>query len=309
MWSWKKFLPNRPAPKPGEPDHDLHYLAAFISAGMSPVSAWDELAHQAQQGDVADLIGLETHHGVALAAAIELITREQSQSWRVVGAAWSLARETGAPLAPALRAIGGAIQDAKRTQREITAALAGPRATLRLVLALPLLALFGGLLTGVNPSSVLLASPLGLGALVMGTLCFVGAWWWIRLLTAQATPRSSFESIPLDLYALALSGGLMPERARGLVEKAMADYRLDEGDTEQIQRLSSLSRRAGVPIALLAREHSRVHRDIARTNAMEKVERLGVSVVLPLGLLVLPGFVLVAVVPMALGLWAGTGLS
>ena len=101
----------------------------------------------------------------------------------------------------------------------------------------------------------------------------------------------------------------MPERARGLVEKAMADYRLDEGDTEQIQRLSSLSRRAGVPIAFLAREHSRVHRDIARTNAMEKVERLSVSVVLPLGLLVLPGFVLVAVVPMALGLWAGTGLG
>ena len=309
MWSWKRFLPNRPAPKPGEPDHDLHYLAAFIGAGMSPGSAWDELANQAQQGEVAHLIGLETRHGVALPAAIEMITRQQSQSWRVVGAAWSLARETGAPLAPALRAIGGAIQDTKRTQREITAALAGPRATLRLVLALPLLALVGGLLTGVNAGGVLLASPLGLGALAIGALCFVGAWWWIRLLTTEATPRSALESIPLDLYALALSGGLMPEKARVLVEQALADYRLDEGDAGQIQRLSSLSRRAGVPIAPLAREHARVHRDIARTDAMEKVERLGVAVVLPLGLLVLPGFVMVAVVPMALGLWAGTGLG
>jgi len=45
-----------------------------------------------------------------------------------------------------------------------------------------------------------------------------------------------------------------------------------------------------------------------RTDSQEKVERLGVALVLPLGLLVLPAFVLIAVVPMALGLW-GSGMS
>lgn len=43
-----------------------------------------------------------------------------------------------------------------------------------------------------------------------------------------------------------------------------------------------------------------------RTQAEGKVERLGVVRVLLLGLLRLPAFVLVAVVPMAVSLWEGS---
>ena len=59
----------------------------------------------------------------------------------------------------------------------------------------------------------------------------------------------------------------------------------------------------------LAREHAAHRRRVARSDALRSVGELGVAVVLPLGLLVLPGFVLVAIVPMALGIWSGAGLA
>jgi tight adherence protein B len=85
----------------------------------------------------------------------------------------------------------------------------------------------------------------------------------------------------------------------------MAVFGLARAETSQLDGLISLSRRAGVPVAALARSRAALNRDLARTDAEDRLQRLGVAVVLPLGVLVLPAFVLLAVVPMALILWDG----
>ena len=110
----------------------------------------------------------------------------------------------------------------------------------------------------------------------------------------------------MDLFAIATGGGALPERAQDLVTKVCSEYSLDVGEADSLHNLVSLSRRAGVPVAGLARASARLRRDLGRTNAEERMARLGVSVVMPLGLLVLPAFVLVAVVPMAVSLWEGS---
>ena len=129
--------------------------------------------------------------GVPLARAIETVTQSHNESWRAVGAAWAIARASGAPLAPALIALSNALGDIDTTRREMQATLAGPKATLRLVFALPVLALVGGALSGVNAWSAVMSHPLGLLALGVGVSCFLGAWWWIRLLTHRAMPTAT----------------------------------------------------------------------------------------------------------------------
>jgi tight adherence protein B len=85
----------------------------------------------------------------------------------------------------------------------------------------------------------------------------------------------------------------------------MAEFSLIGSVSDVLGELADLSRRAGVPVVPLASSHAKLQRDIARQEGTASVHRLGVAVVLPLGLLVLPAFVLIAVVPTALAMWSG----
>ena len=76
------------------------------------------------------------------------------------------------------------------------------------------------------------------------------------------------------------------------------------GELDRLARAMVLAELSGAPAAGVV---TRAAGD-ARTAAQERVElgaaRLGVRLVLPLGLAVLPGFVLLAVAPIVLGLAA-----
>jgi tight adherence protein B len=66
-------------------------------------------------------------------------------------------------------------------------ALAGPKATVRLLTWLPLMGLGLGMALGVDPLAILLGTPLGLAALVAGiALTVAGRVWSARLVTAAA---------------------------------------------------------------------------------------------------------------------------
>jgi tight adherence protein B len=207
-------------------------------------------------------------------------------------------------MAQALGALSGAIRDLDATHREITAALAGPRATMRLIVSLPFVAALGGLLSG-GPGLAVLASAPGFVLVALGVVMIAGALWWLRLLEDGASPDDGFMSLELDLFQIATSGGLLPERALALVTQVVADFNLPVAPGATMEDLTALSRRAGVPVGALAGASAAVRRERTRIDAHEKVQKLGVHVVLPLGLLVLPAFVLIAVAPMALGLWHG----
>jgi len=282
-------------------------LATLLTAGLQPLSAWQELAHDSPGVVCAEIVA-RVEGGQSIHLAIAEVTAEQTVAWRSLGACWSVARHSGAAVGPALMALSQALADVQNTHREIRVALASPLATIRMVMVLPLVAVLSSLLSGVGVAHTVFLSPVGLGLLAVGSLMMAGAWWWSNQLAEAAKPSESAFSLELDLFAVACSGGALPEPAQATVLAAVEEYRLAPLAHDEVGALVALSRRAGVPVKNLATAHSGLVRRRNRSVAKEKVERLGVAVVLPLGLLVLPAFVLMAVVPMALALW-GNGLS
>jgi len=305
---WKKWR-QRTSPPPDSPAETLSYLAAFLGAGLSPASAWREIPSTASGSSVCVAVVDKMNQGFPLGQAVEESLRESEEAWRTLGAAWSVARESGAPLAPTLHALALSLTDRDHTMREVRATLAGPRATMRLVMGLPLVGLGAGLITGVNGFPVLFGTPLGLSALAGAGVLMGVAGWWMSILQRDALVRPDPGEISLELFAIATAGGALPEAAWERVQTALVSFDLPGSESTEVRALSELSRRVGVPVSALARQHSGLMRQRWRTDALERINRLGVQVVIPLGVLVLPAFVLVAVIPLGLAIWSEAALA
>jgi len=300
---WKKWRARRASP-PDNPTETLRYLAAFVAAGISPRTSWQELPLPDAPGGPLASIQESLASGVPLEQAISTATKEADPLWRMLGATWSLAREVGAPLAPTLEALSSSMAERDHTEREIAATMAGPLWTMRLVMVLPLLALGGATLTGTPALSILLGTPVGMLAAAVASCLMAGAAWWMRILRRDALAPPPEHELALELFALATSGGALPEQAWRRVQRVREDYGLGATEGGEGQALTELSRRVGVPVSGLARQRARMVRERWRTDALAGINALGVKVVIPLGLLVLPAFVLVAIVPLGLALWS-----
>jgi tight adherence protein B len=110
----------------------------------------------------------------------------------------------------------------------------------------------------------------------------------------------------LDLTAVAVSGGGALPAARALVigtlERLTPEAGARGGSAELaiLDEVLSLAERSGAPPARLLRSEAvRVRRD-AVTDAQRRTAELGVWLMLPLGVCVLPAFILLAVVPVLL---------
>lgn len=102
--------------------------------------------------------------------------------------AWSLADRHGIPLADVLDAVRADTDHRVRFAAEVTARLAGPRATAAVLAGLPLLGLALGQAVGAAPVQVLGHTAAGQALLVVGTgLACAGVLWSARLV-ARAVP-------------------------------------------------------------------------------------------------------------------------
>ncbi|WP_439565671.1 type II secretion system F family protein [Microcella sp.] len=232
----------RPGPSPGEGAlaSQLHRLAVLIAAGVGPRAAWMHTA--ASAGDptltrVAMAIERGDDIGAAIAAAggvgaamgssstvvadVHRPLAEADAAWRSLAAAWRVATTSGAPLAPALRGFAEGLRDREAARRDIRIALAGPRATARIVMVLPAIAVLLGLLMGVDLVSTW-TSPVGAGALTGGLVLVVVARRWMRHLLNAAAPPPPTVGLALDLLAVAAGGGGSPEAAAALVEAELS---------------------------------------------------------------------------------------
>lgn len=157
----------------------LTSVAARLRAGQAPDRAWEAVA-ATLPARLADSIGQMVDHRLqsrtgrggagspALAAAL---------------AATHLAHVLGAELAPVLESAAAGIEEAARARAERETALAGPRATARLLLALPALGLIVGALIGARPWELLTSTIWGgLLLLTAAGLVLLGRWWITRLI-------------------------------------------------------------------------------------------------------------------------------
>jgi tight adherence protein B len=259
-------------------------LSVLLAAGVTPTSAWRYL--DGYEGLVDGLPGSLVAIDPGLAAA------------------WRVATSAGAPLAPSLQQFAVGLRALGDAEREAQVALAGPVATARLVLALPVVGILFGMVLGFNTLGTLFTTVPGLLCLVVGVGLLLAARRWNRRLVAAARPRVALPGLRFELLAIAVAGGGSLDRAVVSVDAALAEFDLDApGDA---QAVLDLSRRAGVPAAALLRAEADETRRDARAAAQRAAAVLGVRLMIPLGVCVLPAFMALGVAPLLIAVIRST---
>lgn len=353
MWARataSKSVSSKPlASKPGAPEavaSTVQRLGVLLAAGVTPVSAWGYLAEAPDASPPLIEVAAAGAAGTPLADAVfESSARlggSEVQAWRGLASAWFVAGEVGAPLAPTLAAFAAALRDLAQGERDRAVALAGPRATARMVLALPAVGLVFGLALGFDTLGILFTTPLGLLCLVAGVALMMLARAWNRRLLRGAEPTGATPGLTLDLMAIAVSGGASIDRALAVMREAERRF---GGETERlgggvatdveldvdfgtdaaagvearprgrarstregaaIEAVLALSRRAGVPAAALLKAEAEEARREARSEGERVAATLSVTLMLPLGLCILPAFMLLGVAPLMLAVVTAT---
>ena len=274
-------------------------LGVLLAAGTAPGTAWGYLA----EGGIAESVARSSATGTAIPDAIlvasSMLAERERRIWGAVAAAWAVATDAGAPLAPTLLELSNSIRDLAQSEREIAVALASPTATARLVLVLPIVGLVFGSLLGFNTLGTLFTTPLGWICVLLGGGLLFASSRWTKRMVRSARPRQHTPGLELDLLAIAVGGGGALDRARASVSAALATYGGGELEAESsMDAVLDLSRRAGVPAAALLRSEATEFRRNARAEVAERAQALSVRLMIPLGLCVLPAFMLLSVVPL-----------
>lgn len=281
-------------------------LAVLLAAGVAPTSAWAHVAASGRSAVPARVIGIDPA-GIA-DALVEATARRgplEAGAWRGLAAAWTVATDAGAPLAPSLRDYARSLRSLAQAQRDAEVALAAPVATARMVMLLPIVGMLFGLGLGFDTVGTLFGTPVGWACLVAGSALMWAASRWNRRLVARARPRDAAPGIAFDLMAIAVSGGASLDRARATLAAVVARFALPPpGDG--VEEVLELSRRAGVPAADLLRSEAEEVRREAHAAAQERAAALGVRLMLPLGLCILPAFILLGVLPLLIAVLSST---
>jgi tight adherence protein B len=305
------------ATSPGEAAAVCERLAVLLAAGVSVTTVWGYLVEDGEDGASSAgarrlrVVDEAARRGddVVDALLATLSSAADDDPWRAVAAAWSVSTESGAAIAPALRSFAAVLRAIERSRREVEVALAGPLVSSRIVLALPLVAVGLGVVLGFDVIGVLVGTPAGLACLAVGSALAAGAVVW---LTARARRSDASPGLRSELVAVAMAGGASASRSVALVDRVLSRVGLStetEGSAASIERTLALSRRAGVPAGELLRSEAEAERQRAAANGAARAARLGSLLLVPLGVCVLPAFLVLGVVPMVLSLLSSTGLS
>jgi|GEM_PF-142837 len=325
-------------------------LSVLLAAGIPPAAGWAFLAEARPADPVLAAAARQARRGGSVAAVLGAVQADSEQRsrdpsasarrpgaggvaaehWRALGAAFAVAEETGSPLAACLGRMAASLHALVEVERERGVALAGPRATMRLLLWLPVAGMaFAGLL-GILRWDVLLG-PLGLCCLGASAALMLAAARWNAALLAAARRAQAAPGLLAELTAVALEGGAPPGPALARAERALEEAGLHgrnetssgasaatpasggaapelggahERETElrEVRAILDLAERAGVPAAgLLCAEAERLRAD-ALALARSRAAAFGVRLTIPLAVCLLPAFLLSTVVPLVAGL-------
>lgn len=277
-------------------------LAVLLDAGLAPRSAWSAAARQGLH-PLAERVASRPDAERSGSGAVREAARSEDE--RAIAAVWEVAERSGAPLSHALRSVGESLRDAAEAEREADVALSGPRATARLVSWLPAAGFGMGFAMGADVVGAAMTT-IGAGALVAGALLMVGGRWWMRRLVEHALAGKPLAGQAEELIAVALGGGASVDAAVATVQDAVRSAGLPPLETGGADDVLRLAASAGAPAGELLSAAARQRRRVARADARRAAATLGVRLMLPLGVCVLPSFLLMAVAPLLLSLISST---
>ncbi|NDU73979.1 type II secretion system protein [Actinomadura sp. DSM 109109] len=162
-------------------------MAAELAAGRMPDEAFTLAAAVLDPHVSEELLALPRPPPDHLD---ELATRPGAEGLRLLAACWRIGSERGGTLATVLDGLAGALRDEEAQRQDVSVQLAGPRATARLLAALPLLGLAMAAALGAHPIPFLCTTLPGLACLITGTaLNATGLYWTRHLAKSAESPR------------------------------------------------------------------------------------------------------------------------
>jgi len=277
---------------------------------MAPnrATAWDELASQCERAVALIVAGISPNQVRSTVLAQQKpIHPDVGADVELLDAAWQSSVDTGAPLSVTVKMCAQTYRALAAIDREVSAAVAGPKMAARVMLTLPAI-------------GVLIAAALGLNVLIffvshaLGVLCFVGGmallwagWWWSRALIRRVTT----ESVPRGVVPSVVVAGLRAGVGVHASLEALSQHLSIEqvaSDATHLHRARKLSEEWGAPLADVVHAETLQRRDAEIAQVRKQCAELSEKIVLPLGTCVLPAFILLAVVPLVVELISTSGI-
>jgi tight adherence protein B len=303
---WRRTPERDPGAELDEVADAVHRLAILLAAGLDPLAAVRALEPAVPPlAAASECAGpLEVPEALVAASSMSGEADAVRRAWALLAACWDVAAESGAPLATTLERAAESVRALADADRQVELALTGPLATARVVALLPLAGVGMSLLIGADPIGVVfgtvpgaVAALLGVGALVLGMR-------WNRRLIAAARVADPLAGVGHELLALAMSGGAAPNVALARVSEAARRAGIPVA-VEPARATLDFAVRAGVPVAGLLRAEAGRARRLALAEVLRRAALLGTRLLAPLALCFLPGFVLLGVVPLVIGILRG----
>lgn len=169
-------------------------LAVLLRSGMPAAMAWRHVppgdAHPALVAAAASARDAAEQGADVAAALLEAAAGARGDPGRAalhgLAVTWHVAQHAGAPVADLLARYADYLRAEVDAAAEVEGALAAPRATVRVLVALPPAGLALGAALGADPVGVLLGTAAGRVSAVAGAGFAVTGWWWTRRLLSAA---------------------------------------------------------------------------------------------------------------------------
>ena len=294
----------------------LRKVSALLQVGIPAQQAWQEVSRVKSCGE-----GECDEWGIPR----EVIAQAGEHS-RSIRAACGISAVLGAPLAQVLDCLADSFDDLHEAQEARRIAGAGPALSAKILNLLPVVALLAVSVMGINPFPVLADGGAGTACGIVG-LAFLLAGRWVSVSMIRAAQRrwdqdgSEDTALVCDLIAAALDAGASIPRALECLgrcsdreELSLVSKRLTVGlewelawedCPEQYLEVAEVLREAwmrGAAVDEQLRRFGATARKKRLTDARAGAEELGVRLVVPLGLLMLPAFICLGVVPVLITL-------
>ncbi len=292
-------------------EHVVRRAAALLRGGMPPQHVWARLGEEESASPQVMIIADAIDMGVPVP---EAIARAAAPAWRMVSASWAVAERSGAPLAATLGRIADALRALEQLNARRKVLLAGPRSTVRLVIALPPVTFMLGAVLGFD-TWAMARTPLGIALLLAGLLLLLTAGKWTNLLISRVVSRESAAGFALDLTAIHLQSGSAAAQAvrevADCVDAAGAAWidLTDLGAGGEVHRRLAEAAEIGAPSASLLIAAADAARAARAAELEAATERLATRVLVPLGVCVLPAFISMGALPVMLSMIQGAGLG
>jgi tight adherence protein B len=278
---------------------------------------------------VAQLRGLATScRAVALLLRTGLTPDQALQAADVHAGAWAQARsgphtliisfwdfslERGLAPAAVMNRLAEFIGDLADRQRDAELHLVGPRAARRLILWLPVASVFLASFSGFAVIPFLFGTLVGWLLMGAAGMLMVCARWWSNRLIIRAGNSSWAAGMPSAVLAQCLRAGVAAPTAVevGKLIPIEGYYSPADAESDMLSAYAAIERGQewGVPAAALLDAQAELAQRRESERLREVSERLAVSILIPLGVCVLPAFIVVGVVPIVAVMLSSTSLK